>query len=68
VHILKEQNDLNNDLTLQLKLLEKQEQANPKTSSRKKIIKIRAGIAILISTSKNPCSFLLLLILSLQQN
>jgi hypothetical protein len=25
-------------------------------------------IAILISTSKNPCSFLLLLILSLQQN
>jgi hypothetical protein len=25
-------------------------------------------VAILISTSKNPCSFLLLLILSLQQN
>jgi hypothetical protein len=31
-----------NDLTLQLKLLEKQEQANPKTSKRKEIIKIRA--------------------------
>jgi hypothetical protein len=33
-----------NDLTLQLKLLEKQEQANPKTSRRKEIIKIRAEI------------------------
>jgi hypothetical protein len=31
-------------LILQLKLLEKQEQANPKTSSRKEIIKIRAEI------------------------
>jgi hypothetical protein len=30
-----------NDLILQLKLLEKQEQANPKTSRRAKIIKIR---------------------------
>jgi hypothetical protein len=30
------------DLILHLKLLEKQEQANPKTSIRKKIIKIRA--------------------------
>jgi hypothetical protein len=33
-----------NDLILELKLLEKQEQANPKTSRRKKIIKIRADI------------------------
>jgi hypothetical protein len=33
-----------NDLTLQLKLLEKQEQANPKTTRRKQIIKIRAEI------------------------
>jgi hypothetical protein len=32
------------DLTLQLKLLEKQEQANPKTSRRKEIIKIRTEI------------------------
>jgi hypothetical protein len=31
-----------NDLILQLKLLEKQEQTNPKTSRRKEIIKIRA--------------------------
>jgi hypothetical protein len=31
-----------NDLTLQLKLLEKQEQTNPQTSRRKEIIKIRA--------------------------
>jgi hypothetical protein len=33
-----------NDLTLQLKLLEKQEQTNPKTSRRKEIIKIRDEI------------------------
>jgi hypothetical protein len=33
-----------NDLTLQLKLLEKQEQTNTKTSRRKEIIKIRAEI------------------------
>jgi hemerythrin len=33
-----------NDLTLQLKLLEKQEHTNPKTSRRKEIIKIRAEI------------------------
>jgi hypothetical protein len=33
-----------NDLILQLKLLEKQEQANPKTSRRREIIKIRAEI------------------------
>jgi hypothetical protein len=33
-----------NDLILQLKLLEKQEKANPKTSRRREIIKIRAEI------------------------
>jgi hypothetical protein len=33
-----------NDLIPQHKLLEKQEQANPKTSRRKEIIKIRAKI------------------------
>jgi hypothetical protein len=33
-----------NDLILQLKLLEKQEQDNPKASRRKEIIKIRAEI------------------------
>jgi hypothetical protein len=33
-----------NDIMLQLKLLEKQEQANPKTSRRREIIKIRAEI------------------------
>jgi hypothetical protein len=33
-----------NGLTLQLKLLEKQEQANPKRSRRKEIIKIKAEI------------------------
>jgi signal recognition particle subunit SEC65 len=32
------------DLVLQLKFVEKQEQANPKTSRRKEIIKIRAEI------------------------
>jgi hypothetical protein len=33
-----------NDLILQLKFLEKREQANPKTNRRKEIIKIRAEI------------------------
>jgi hypothetical protein len=33
-----------NDLMLHLKLLEKQEQANPKTSRRREIIKIRTKI------------------------
>jgi hypothetical protein len=41
-----------NDLILQLKLLEKQEQANPKTSRRREIIKIRAEINK-IETRKN---------------
>jgi hypothetical protein len=33
-----------NDLTLHLKLLEKQEQANPKTSRRKEMVKIRVKL------------------------
>jgi hypothetical protein len=33
-----------NDLIIYLKLLEKQEQANPKTNTRREIIKIRAEI------------------------
>jgi hypothetical protein len=33
-----------NDLILHLKILEKQEQANPKTGRRREIIKIRAEI------------------------
>jgi hypothetical protein len=33
-----------NDLMLHFKLLEKQEQANPKTNRRREIIKIRAAI------------------------
>jgi hypothetical protein len=40
------------DLILQLKLIEKQEQANPKTSRRKEIIKIRAEINE--TETKNP--------------
>jgi polyhydroxyalkanoate synthesis regulator phasin len=44
VHILKGQRSQISDLTKQLKLLEKQEQANPKTSRRKEIIKITAEI------------------------
>jgi hypothetical protein len=41
-----------NDLILELKLPEKQEQVNPKTSRRKEIIKIRAEINE-IETKKN---------------
>jgi hypothetical protein len=33
-----------NDVILQLKLLEKQEQANPKTSQRKEVVNIKAEI------------------------
>jgi hypothetical protein len=41
--MLKGQKEIN-DLMRHLKLLEKQEQANPKTSRRREIIKIRAEI------------------------
>jgi hypothetical protein len=43
-HIKRSERSQINDLILQLKLLEKQEQANPKTSRRREIIKIRAEI------------------------
>jgi hypothetical protein len=42
-----------NDIMLHLKLLEKQEQANPKTNRRREIIKIRAEINE-VETKKNP--------------
>jgi hypothetical protein len=42
-----------NDLMLHLKLPEKHQQANPETSRRRKIIKIRAKINE-IETKKNP--------------
>jgi hypothetical protein len=41
-----------NDLILHLKLIEKQEQANPKTSRRGEIIKIRAEINEIETTTK----------------
>jgi hypothetical protein len=41
-YIKKKGNSQINDLMLHLKLLEKQEQANPKTNRRREIIKIRA--------------------------
>jgi hypothetical protein len=40
-----------NDLMLHLKLLEKQEQANPKTSRRTEIIKIRAKVSEIETTT-----------------
>jgi hypothetical protein len=42
-----------NDLMLHVKLLEKQEQANPKTSRRREIIKIRAEINEIETKKKN---------------
>jgi hypothetical protein len=44
VHIKRTGRSQINDLILQLKLLEKQEQSSPKTSRRKEMIKIRAEI------------------------
>jgi hypothetical protein len=44
VYIKRTERSQINDLILQLKLLEKQEQANPKTSRRKEITKIRGEI------------------------
>jgi ribosome maturation protein Sdo1 len=43
-HIKKSERSQINDLILHLILLEKQEQANPKTSRRREIIKIKAEI------------------------
>jgi hypothetical protein len=42
-----------NDLMLHLKLLEKQEEANPKTSRRREIIKIRANTKEIETNKKN---------------
>jgi hypothetical protein len=42
-----------NDLMLHLKLLEKQEQENPKTRRRREIIKIRAEINKIETKKKN---------------
>jgi hypothetical protein len=42
-----------NNLMLHLKLLEKQEQAKPKTSTRREIIKIRAKINEIETKKKN---------------
>jgi hypothetical protein len=44
-----------NALILQLKLLEIQEQANPKTSRRKEIIKIRGEINETETKTKKKC-------------
>jgi hypothetical protein len=41
------------DLILQLKLLEKQEQANPKTNRRREIIKIRAELNEIETNKQN---------------
>jgi hypothetical protein len=43
-HIKKTERSQINDLMIHLTLLEKQEQANPKTNRRREIIKIRAEI------------------------
>jgi hypothetical protein len=43
-YIKRSERSLIKNLKLQLKLLEKQEQANPKTSRMREIIKIRAEI------------------------
>jgi hypothetical protein len=44
-YIKKNERSQINDLMIHLKLLEKQEQANPKTNRRREIIKIRAEIS-----------------------
>jgi hypothetical protein len=54
-HIKREERSKINDLTLQLKLLEKQEQANPKTSRRKEIIKIRSEINEIQTNKQTKC-------------
>jgi hypothetical protein len=44
VYIKKTERSKINDIMIHLKLLEKQEQANPKANRRREIIKIRAEI------------------------
>jgi hypothetical protein len=41
------------DIVLQLKVLEKQEQANPKTSKRREIMKTRAETNVIKTNKKN---------------
>jgi hypothetical protein len=43
-YIKKTERSQNNDLMIHLRLLKKQEQANPKTNRRREIIKIRTEI------------------------
>jgi hypothetical protein len=52
-YIKRTERSQNNDLMLHLKLLEKQEQANPKTSRRREITKIRATINEIETNKKN---------------
>jgi hypothetical protein len=52
-YITRTERSLINNLTLQLKPLEKQEQTNPKTSKRKEIIKIRTEINEIETPTKN---------------
>jgi hypothetical protein len=53
-HIKRTERSQINDLMLYLKLLEKQKQANPKTSKKREIIKIRAKINEKETTTKKP--------------
>jgi hypothetical protein len=53
VYIKRTERSQINDLTLQLKLLEKPEQMNPKTSRRKEIIKISTEINEIETKKKN---------------
>jgi hypothetical protein len=53
VYIIKTERSQINDLMLHLKPLEKQKQANPKTSRRREIIKIRAEINEIHRDQKN---------------
>jgi hypothetical protein len=46
-----------NDLKLQLKLLEKQEQANPKESRKKEILKIRVEINEIETNNNNKKAY-----------
>jgi hypothetical protein len=52
-YIKRTEKSLINDLMLHLKLVEKQEQANPKTNRRREIIKIRAEINEIETNKKN---------------
>jgi hypothetical protein len=53
-YIKKTERSQTNDLILQLKLLQKQGQANPKTSRRKEIVKIRTKINEIETNKQKP--------------